>query len=111
MHTLFLARFAQKTMKHVLFAVEDDCFDNAMWALREEKPDASIEVFDDLKERSIQLLREDNLMLALHILNAIYDSSTESDWYAYDYDAGTTMTPHCLVDVDDVEKWIGFDKE
>ena len=30
MHTLFLARFAQKTMKQVLFSVEDDCFDKFM---------------------------------------------------------------------------------
>ena len=99
------------TRKEFEKIVEEDCFNNAMFALREVKPDAPIEVFDDLKERAIQLLKEDNLMWALHILNAIYDSSTESDWYAYDYSAGTTMTPHCLVDSNDVETYIGFDKE
>ena len=30
---------------------------------------------------------------------------------AFDYTAGTTYTPHCLVDVEDVENYIGFDEE
>ena len=91
--------------------VEDKGFDCAMFALTEEDKPYDITDFDTLKERAIELLKEDNLMWALHILNAIYDSSPESDWYAYDYTAGTTYTPHNLCNADDVEKWIGFDKE
>lgn len=48
-------------------------------------------------------------MLALHIWNAVYNSDGDSEWYYYDYTAGTTCTPVCLNTVEDVETYIGFD--
>lgn len=91
--------------------VEEDGFESAITALYKNESPYELTDFDALKQKAIECLEEDNLMWAIHILNALYDSSPESDWYAYDYTAGTTMTPHCLVDADDVETWIGFDKE
>lgn len=91
--------------------VEEHDFDYAVRCLDEQESPCLLTDFETLKLKAIELLKEDNLMWALHILNAIYDSPSESDWYAYDYTAGTTFTPHCLVNADDVATWIGFDEE
>ncbi|MBO7124260.1 MAG: hypothetical protein J6V74_00260 [Bacteroidales bacterium] len=48
-------------------------------------------------------------MLARDIWNAVYNSDGDSEWYYYDYTAGTTCTPVCLNTVEDVETYIGFD--
>lgn len=90
-------------------AVEDLGFDEAMCLLWNQKD--CITHYDSLKGFAQQKLDKDNVGLALHILNAIYNSDGNSDWYYYDYCAGTTCTPRCLNTIDDVENYIGFDKE
>lgn len=99
------------TRKHFEELVEEKGFSEAISILEEQESPYELTDFNTLKERAISLLEEDNLRWALHILNAIYDSSSDSEWYAYDYTAGTTYTPHCLVDTDDVERWLRFDEE
>lgn len=84
-------------------------FDKAMEQLYENSNE--ITTYEILKDFIIHNLNEDNNHLALHILSAIYNSDGDSDWYYYDYTAGTLCTPVCLNDVDDVESFIGFDKE
>lgn len=84
-------------------------FDEAMEILYEESD--MVTDYEMLKEYIIKNIQEDSNMLALHLLEAIYNSEGDSDWYYYDYTAGTTCTPVCLNDVDDVESFIGFDKE
>lgn len=84
-------------------------FDEAMEQIC--KNSNEITTYEILKDFIIHNLNEDNNGLALHILSAIYNSDGDSDWYYYDYTAGTTCTPICLNDADDVESFIGFDKE
>lgn len=67
--------------------------------------------YEMLKECIIQQIQDDSNMLALHLLEAIYNSEGNSNWYYYDYTAGTLCTPVCLNNVEDVESFIGFDKE
>lgn len=67
--------------------------------------------YEMLKECIIQQIQNDNNMWALHLLEAIYNSEGNSNWYYYDYTAGTTCTPVCLNNVEDVESFIGFDEE
>lgn len=63
-----------------------------------------------LRRFANQNIAEGNNMLALHIWRAIFYSK-DSDWYYYDYCAGTTCTPQRLNNIEDVEQYIGFDKE
>lgn len=88
---------------------EESSFDDAMQQLWDEKN--CVTTYTTLKCFVIQKINEDNNMLALHILNAVYNSKGDSDWYYYDYCAGTTCTPRCLNDIEDVERYIGFDGE
>lgn len=83
-------------------------FDYALTCYAEKDNPYMLVGYDTLKNYAIKLLKEDNIGLALHILNAIFNSPVGSDWYAYDFTAGTTFTPKCLLSVDDVELWIGF---
>ena len=84
-------------------------FDKAMELLYEECNELTDN--EALKKYIIKNINDDNNMLALHLLSAIYNSDGDSDWYYYDYTAGTLCTPVCLNNVDDVEQYIGFDKE
>lgn len=84
-------------------------FDKAMELLYEECNELTD--YEALKKYIIKNINDDNNMLALHLLSAIYNSDGDSDWYYYDYTAGTLCTPVCLNNVDDVEQYIGFDKE
>lgn len=88
---------------------EEQSFDNAMEALYEENN--FVTDYETLKQFMITALENENNGLALHILQAVYESEGDSDWYYYDYTAGTTCTPVCLNDIDDVESFIGFDDE
>lgn len=89
--------------------MEESSFDDAMALLYEESD--TVTTYESLKCFVIQNIEEDNNMLALHIWNAVYDSKGCSDWYYYDYSAGTTCTPQCLNNIEDVEQYIGFDEE
>lgn len=84
-------------------------FDKAMELLYEECNELTD--YETLKKYIIKNINDDSNMLALHLLSAIYNSDGDSDWYYYDYTAGTLCTPVCLNNVDDVEQYIGFDKE
>lgn len=55
---------------------------------------------------------EDNLMMALHILNAIYESDCPDDsFYIYDRSMGTLETPTPIICKEDLEDYIDFDEE
>lgn len=52
---------------------------------------------------------EDNLFLAIHILEAIYNSEEAyNGYYLYDYSAGTTSTPTPITCKEDLESYISF---
>lgn len=89
--------------------MEEHSFDGAMQQLWEEKD--CVTTYEILKDFIIKCIKEDANMLALHTLNAVYNSEGDSDWFYYDYCAGTTCTPQCLNNIEDVEQYIGFDKE
>lgn len=89
--------------------VEENGFDFAMEALYGNKD--CITTYDALKDFAIHLLTKDNVGFALHLLDAIYNSSANSDWYYYDFTAGTTCTPTSLCNIVDVSTYIGFEKE
>lgn len=89
--------------------VEESSFDDAMELVYEESD--TVTTYEALRCFVNQNITEDNNMLALHIWKAIYNSKSDSDWYYYDYYAGTTCTPRCLNNIEDVEQYIGFDEE
>ena len=89
--------------------MEESSFDDAMALLHEERD--TVTTYEALKCFVIQNIEEDNNMLALHIWNAVCNSESFSDWYYYDYCAGTTCTPRRLNNIEDVEQYIGFDEE
>lgn len=97
------------TKKRFEELVEKKDFNSAMRALYEES--YFLTTYDMLKEYAVHQLNKDNVGFALHILNAIYNSEGNSDYYYYDYTAGTFCTPQCLNTVKDVETYIGFEKE
>lgn len=76
MHTLFLARFAQKTMKHVLFAVEDDCFDKFM-GLGEICPGVEVLAVNEVAETrttvDLCVAMAINELCDRHVLRRAYD--------------------------------------
>ena len=88
---------------------EESSFDDAMELLYKERD--TVTTYEALKCFVIQNIEKDNNMLALHIWNAVYNSKGDSDWYYYDYCAGTFCTPQCLNNIEDVEEYIGFDEE
>lgn len=97
------------TRKEFEIIEEEQGFDSAMEELYENSD--VITTYKMLKSYIIECLEDDNNMLALHILEGVYNSEGDSYWYYYDYTAGTTCTPRCLNDIDDVEAYIGFDEE
>ena len=55
---------------------------------------------------------EDNIPMALHILNAVYDSDCPDDsLYIYDRSMGTLETPTPITCKEDLEDYIDFDEE
>ena len=52
---------------------------------------------------------EDNLFLAIHILEAIYNSEEAyNGYYLYDYSLGTMSTPTPITCKEDLESYISF---
>lgn len=88
-----------------------DGFDAAMSKLAEEKADY-IHTYDTLKEFIKKLIDKEDNHYAIFLLQAVYDDDqhgkatvfdqADSDWYYYDFTAGTTMKPVCLYGIDDV---------
>ena len=89
--------------------MEKSSFDDAMALLYEESD--TVTTYEALKCFVIQNIEGDNNMLALHIWNAVYNNGSVSDWFYYDYCLGTMCTPQQLNNIEDVEQYIGFDKE
>ena len=89
--------------------MKESSFDDAMEQLYEEKD--CVTTYEILKDFIIKCINKDNNWWALFVLNAVYNSKGDSDWYYYDYCAGITCTPQCLNDIEDVERYIGFDGE
>ena len=55
---------------------------------------------------------EDNLFLAIHILEAIYNSEEAyNGYYLYDYSTGTTSIPTPITCKEDLESYISFEKD
>ena len=65
-----------------------------------------------LLEFAKKKIDDDNLYMAIHILNAIYDSEESyNGYYLYDYSMGTLETPTPITCRDDFEHLIDFDEE
>ena len=67
---------------------------------------------DTLIDFAKQKLDDNNIYMALHILNAIYDSpESYNGYYLYDYGMGTLETPRPITCKEDLEPYIDFDDE
>ena len=93
--------------------VELGGFEEAMRNLDEEQNEVT--TYDLLKEFAKTKLDEGELHLACHILQALIDAENScgewSDYFCYDYTAGTCDTPKMLSTIDDVAEHIGFEEE
>jgi hypothetical protein len=76
-------------------------FDEAMGELYDELD--CITDYDQLKDYIIDCIKRDDNHLALHLLNSIYNSDGNSNWYYYEFSEGTMCTPVCLNTIKDVE--------
>ncbi|MBO6099954.1 MAG: hypothetical protein J6P07_01300 [Spirochaetaceae bacterium] len=91
--------------------VELGGFEEAMRNLNEEQN--FVTTYEVLRDFAIEKAKEENYHLAAHILSAMdkaYDYG-DSDYFAYDYTAGTCDTPKMLSTVDDVAEYVGFEEE
>lgn len=61
---------------------------------------------ETLKRFAIEKLEEDNFSLALHIINAIYNNESDTEYYRYDYSMGTLETPKPIIEKADIEDLI-----
>ena len=67
---------------------------------------------ETLKEFATAKIIDDNFLLAIHILNAIYESEDSYEgYYLYDYNMGTLETPAPVTCKEDLEHLIDFDDE
>lgn len=99
------------TRKRFEELVDEKGFDEAMSELDAKEGPYTLTTYELLKERAVELIQEDNIFYALHLLEAIKDTDINEEWYAYDYSAGTFDTPANITTVNDVENYIGFDEE
>ena len=74
-------------------------FDEAIEKLQEENN--CITTIDVLKEFAIDNIKNDNLFIAIHILQSIQEN--EADYYNYDYSMGTLETPTPIESLEDLE--------
>ena len=64
---------------------------------------------DSLIRFAKEKIDEDNLFLAIHILEAIYNSEEAyNGYYLYDYSLGTMSTPTPITCKEDLEGYISF---
>ena len=73
-------------------------FEEAIEKLEEENN--CITTYSILKEFAIDNINNDNLFIAIHILQAIQD---EAEYYNYDYNMGTLETPTPITSLEDLE--------
>lgn len=65
-----------------------------------------------LLEMAKREIDKDNIQIALHILNAIYESDCpDGSYYIYDRSMGTLETPTPITCKEDLEEYIEFDEE
>ena len=67
---------------------------------------------DSLIRFAKEKIDEDNLFLAIHILEAIYNSEEAyNGYYLYDYSLGTMSTPMPITCKEDLEGYISFEED
>ena len=67
---------------------------------------------DALLDFAKQKIDDNSIYMALHILNAIYDSEEAyNGYYLYDYGMGTLETPKPITCKEDLEDYIDFEEE
>lgn len=81
---------------------ENKTFEEVMEQLTGEKDD--ITTYEQLKEFVVSKIEEDDLFVAIHILEAINNDSAE--WYVYDYCMGTLQAPFSVTCKEDIEEYI-----
>lgn len=64
---------------------------------------------DTLLDFAKTKIDDNNIFMALHVLNAIYNNEHDTEVYMYDYNMGTLETPTPIVDKEDLEPYIDFD--
>ena len=76
------------------------------------------ENLDDLTTEDVLLefakskIDDDNLYMAIHVLNAVYESEESyNGYYLYDYNMGTLETPTPVTCKEDLKHLIDFDDE
>ena len=67
-----------------------------------EQENNCITTYSMLKEFAIDNINNDNLFIAIHILQAIQD---EAEYYNYDYNMGTLDTPTPITSLEDLEDY------
>ena len=77
-------------------------FEEVIDVLREERCD--ITDYESLKDFAKHHIDEDNLNVAIHILQAIWND--EAEYYEYDYCMGTCQTPSGITTKEDLEHLI-----
>ena len=78
---------------------EEKSFDEVMMQLNEERDD--ILDRESILEYAKYLIDDDNLFLAIHILEGVNDDYAE--WYEYDCCMGTLQTPSGITEKEHVE--------
>jgi hypothetical protein len=81
---------------------ENKGFEDLMVQLSEENDNITTQ--EMLKEFAITNINNDNLFVAIHILEAI--QKDDAEWYEYDYSMGTLQTPSGLTEKYDIEHLI-----
>lgn len=92
------AKFDEMTFEEVFDYVEE----NSLMDITTE---------DVLLEFAKTKIDDDNIPMALHILNAVYNNHYNTEYYKYDYSMGTLETPTPIVDKEDFEIYLYFDEE
>lgn len=83
----------------------------------EEAFEWAYENIDDITHEDILItfakrkIDDENLYLAIHILEAIYNNTHDTDLYLYDYSMGTLDVPTPVTDKEDFKHLIDFDDE
>ena len=90
-----------------IYELKNLTFHEAIEKLSEEKE--QITTYEQLKEFAIHHIKEDNIYLAVHILNAIHEHYAE--YYDYDYNMGTLENPTPLKEIKDLQDYCEFPDE
>lgn len=77
-------------------------FERAVEQLKEEI--STLTDYETLKNFAIEQIQQDNIFVAIHILESIQDG-TDGTYYDYDYFMGTMDTPTKIETIDDLEQY------